>query len=77
MTPSGAAQQMRTRTRGRAIARLIENHRAEFDALVLEERKHAAAWQRQVERPSPPVGELLQLRQTILTARRRANGDVA
>jgi ferric-dicitrate binding protein FerR (iron transport regulator) len=46
---------MRTRTRGRAISRLIEAHRAEFDALVAEERAHAEAWQRRLNRHSETV----------------------
>lgn len=41
---------MRTRTRGRAISRLIEENRERFDALVAEEREHARAWQRRLER---------------------------
>jgi hypothetical protein len=77
VTPAGAAQQMRTRTRNRAISRLIENHRAEFDSLVAEERQRAEAWQSRLNRPERrPAGlatdELLELRHTILTARRQA-----
>ena len=71
MTP-GEAHQMRTRTRNRAISRLIENHRAEFDAMVAEERARAEAWQRRIDQrlSEPPADELLQLRETILSARR-------
>lgn len=77
MTPSGAAHQMRTRTRNRAISRLIEENRERFDALVAEERERAEAWQRRLNRPDRrpedlATDELLELRQTILTARRQA-----
>jgi hypothetical protein len=77
MTPSGAAHQMRTRCRNRAISRLIENHRSEFDSLVAEERQRAEAWQSRLNRPERrpdelAADELLELRQTILTARRQA-----
>jgi len=71
---SGEAHQMRTRTRGRAISRLIENHRPEFDALVAEERQHAEAWQRRIQRPDrrpadlAPV-EILMLRRAVIDAR--------
>jgi hypothetical protein len=74
---AGEAQAMRTRTRNRAISRLIENHRAGFDALVAAERSHAEAWQQRHHRPAIPLEDLQQLRQTILTARRRTDGDVA
>lgn len=85
MTLSGEAHQMRTRTRNRAISRLIEAHRTEFDAMVAEERERAEAWQRRLNRPDRrpedlATDELLELRKTILIARqamprRRASGQ--
>ena len=65
------AQAMRTRTRNRAIARLIENHRDEFDAMVAEERGHATAWESRLLRPAVPIDDLSKLRETILIARRQ------
>jgi AraC-like DNA-binding protein len=76
MTPSGAAHQMRTRTRGRAISRLIEENRERFDALVAEERAHTRAWQRRLERSTrtPSVTTLDEPRQLCLSPQPQSSG---
>ena len=67
---------MRTRTRGRAISRLIEENRERFDALVAEEREHARAWQRRLERSAmtPSVVTLDEPRQLRLSQWPQSSG---
>lgn len=67
----------RIRCRNRAISRLIEAHRAEFDALVAEERAHAEAWQRRLDdsAEAPPVPVSLdEPRQLRLSSQPQSSG---
>ena len=72
MTPS------RIRCRTRVISRLIEAHRAEFDALVAEERAHAEAWQRRLdasaEAPTLPVSLVEPKQLSLSISRSRPTG---